>query len=145
MEAKVAGRDNTSLASLAISFIVFVAVPYELYVMGLPLLTDFAITVFVAGFVADIFTTRIGFRRGYGDYNILYNVAQKSSRSKNNAFLGSVIIFGAIRALIAIYFWNEPIVLIIIATTSLIGPLWNSIILSAPDRKDLNIPQQIVT
>src|SRR5579875_1815690 len=128
-------RDNTALAGLTISFVVFVAVPYELYIMGLPLISDFAITVFVAGFLADIFTTKIGFRRGYDDYNILYNVARRKRKSESHAFLTSAIVFGAIRAAIAIYFWDVPLVLVIVATTSLIGPLWNSIMLSTSDRK----------
>lgn len=132
---KSQARDNSSLAGLAISFVVFVAVPYELYVLGVPWLTDFAITIFVAGFLADIFTTKIGFRRGYDDYNMLFSSAKKRGKSTHSAFVSSIIVFGLVRGIIIAYFWNDPIVLMIVATSALIGPLWNSIILSSPDKQ----------
>jgi hypothetical protein len=129
------GHDNSSFVGLAVSFVVFVAVPYELYILGVPWITDFAITIFLAGFLADIFTTKIGFRRGYDDYNMLFSSAKKKGKSTKSAFVSSIIIFGIIRGAIIVYFWNDPIVLMIVATTALIGPLWNSIILSSPEKR----------
>lgn len=133
--SKSGGHDNSSLVGLAISFVVFVAVPYELYALGVPWLTDFAITIFVAGFLADIFTTKIGFRRGYDDYNMLFSSARRKGKSTESAFVSSIIVFGLVRGIIIAYFWNDPVILMIVATTALIGPLWNSIILSSPDKR----------
>ncbi|HZW55238.1 MAG TPA: hypothetical protein VFF30_03030 [Nitrososphaerales archaeon] len=133
-------RDNSSLVALSVTFTVFVALPYEMYVLGFPMLTDFAFTIFVAGLLADIFTTKTGFNRGYGDYNIFYN-AGKKKRVRNNSFLAGTFVFGVIRAVLMFYFLDNTLILMIIATMSLIGPMWNSIILSAPDQS-LRPPEQ---
>lgn len=125
--------NNSSLVSLSVTFVVFVALPYELYVSGMSLIGIFAITIFVAGLLSDVFTTKIGFNRGYGDYNVFYNAAERKKVGKSK-FLAGALIFGLIRALIMFYFWQDPIILLITATMSLIGPLWNSIILSSADR-----------
>ena len=133
-------RDNSSLVALSVTFTVFVALPYEMYVLGFPVLTDFAFTIFVAGLLADIFTTKTGFNRGYGDYNVFYNASRKK-RVRNNTFLAGTFVFGVIRALLMFYFLNDTFILMIIATMSLIGPMWNSIILSAPDKSPRFVQQ----
>jgi len=126
-------RDRSSLVSLALTFVVFVALPYELYVLGFSLVNDFALTVFAAGLLTDIFTTKAGFNRGYGDYNVFYNATKK--RIRNNSFLIGVAIFGAVRAYLIYFFWQDTFILLLVAMISLIGPLWNSVVLSVPDNR----------
>jgi Mn2+/Fe2+ NRAMP family transporter len=136
-------KDNSSLVSLTVAFVVFVALPYEMYILGAPILSIFAVVIFTAGLLADIFTTKAGFNRGYGDYNVFYNMAKKK-KVRNNSFLVASFIFGAIRAFIMFYYWNDTLILMIVASMSLIGPLWNSIILAYPeannDVKDSPVP-----
>lgn len=127
------GKDNSSYVSLALTFVVFVALPYELYVLGISLWNDFALTVFAAGLLTDVFTTKAGFNRGYADYNVFYNAAKRKVR--NNSFLVGVAIFGAVRGFLMFYFWHDTFILMLVAMISLIGPLWNSVILSVPDDK----------
>ena len=142
-------KDNSSLVSLALVFIVFVVFPYELYVLGLSLVDIFALTVFGAGLLTDIFTTKAGFNRGYDDYNVFYSATKNKVR--NNTFLIGIGIFGAIRAFLIYYFWGNAFILILVALMSLIGPLWNSVILSVPDdgitsrRRMAPLPQEKLT
>ena len=131
-------KDNTSLVSLALTFVVFIAFPYELFVLGLSLVNIFALTVFAAGLLTDIFTTKAGFNRGYDDYNPFYTATKNKVR--NNTFLIGIGIFGAIRAYLIYYFWEDSLILIIVAMMSLIGPLWNSVMLSAPDDRGSSHP-----
>jgi hypothetical protein len=128
--------DKTSIVSFLLTFVVFVALPYELYVMGISILNDFALTVFAAGLLTDVFTTKAGLNRGYGDYNVFYNATKK--KVKTNSFLIGITIFGAIRAYLMFYFWHDTLILLLVAMISLIGPLWNSVVLSVPDE----IPQK---
>lgn len=137
-------KDNSSLVSLSVTFIVFVALPYELYILGLPILTIFAATIFVVGLLADIFTTKTGFNRGYSDYNVFYNAAKKK-KVRNNSFLVGTFVFGIIRAVIMFYFWQDTLILMIVATMSLIGPLWNSIILASSNNNELKTEAPQVT
>ena len=130
---KKSPRDNTSIVSLTLTFVVFVALPYELYVMGFSLINDFALTVLAAGVLTDIFTTKAGFNRGFGDYNIIYNATKK--KVKNDSFLVGVAVFAAIRGFLIYYFWHNEFILLLVAVISLVGPLWNSVMLSIPDAK----------
>ncbi|MGI0090175.1 MAG: hypothetical protein ACREBS_00555 [Nitrososphaerales archaeon] len=127
--------------SLGIVSVVFLGLPYSLYIMGVSLLNDFALTMLAAGVLIDVFTTKIGFNRGYGECNIFYNLARK--RSKNNAFLFGILISGMVKGTFIFLFWQNTFILMLVALVSLIAPLWNSLILSK--REESKIPREKIT
>lgn len=93
--------------------------------------------IFSAGLMADVFTTKAGFNRGYSDYNLLYNLANRRCKKLgNNSFLllGGFG-FGALRVGIMYLFWADPLILLLVASLTLLGPLWNSVMLAYPESK----------
>jgi hypothetical protein len=120
------------LGSLAVISFVFLFIPYSLYLLGVSLFDDLALTILSAGILIDIFTTKIGFNRGFGECNIFYNAAKK--KGKNNAFLIGVLVSCTIRASFVMLFWQDAFILLLVAMVSLVAPLWNSILLSRRDQ-----------
>ncbi len=127
-------QDSSVIAALLTILSLFVALPMLMYLLKVPAISIFAVTIFGAGLLADIFTTKAGFNRGFSEYNIFYNLLNKGrKRVKNNSFLIGGFFFGLIRLGLIYYFWSEPEVLLLLASLSLLGPVWNSIMLAYPD------------
>jgi hypothetical protein len=128
-------RDKSSTVSFGVVFSVFVVVPYVLYVLGSSIIEIFAVVIFCSGLLADVLTTKAGFNRGYDDYNVFYNLSKNKSRIKQNSFLIGSFFFGFVRLWIMYYFWSNTTILLLVASLSLVGPLWNSVILAYPDNR----------
>jgi hypothetical protein len=127
-------KDRSVIAGLLTILSLFVALPLVMYLLKVPAISIFAVTIFGAGLLADIFTTKAGFNRGFSEYNIFYNLLNKGRRRvKNNSFLIGGFFFGLIRLGLIYYFWSEPVVLLLLASLSLLGPVWNSIMLAYPE------------
>jgi Mn2+/Fe2+ NRAMP family transporter len=133
-------RDLSLPVGFAIVASVFVVLPFTMYILGAPMLPIFAVMIFAAGLTADVFSTKAGLNRGFSDYNLFYNLVNKGgkSRMRNNSFLIAASLFGLIRAGIMYFFWNDAFISLLIASLSLLGPLWNSIMLSFPNNMKRN-------
>jgi hypothetical protein len=137
--ARLQGKDRSLATSMSVIFSIFVALPLLLYYFRAPVISIFAVMIFSAGLVVDIFTTKAGFNRGFGDYNVFYNIVKKKRKGmRNNSFLVGAFIFGVIRIGLIYLFWNEGIILLLVASLSLLAPLWNSIMLAYPEAQGIH-------
>ncbi len=120
-------ESRIELQNVTLLFVGMAILPYLLFLFLENLVLVFAIEFLLLAGALDLTLTSDALHRGYAEQNY-YRIFFKYFGHKDGFRITAVLNF-LVRALVVLYFFSYPVLIMFVAFASFFGPLWNAMIM----------------